>query len=187
MYCKIIDISPSTTTAMRVHPQANGGLGNEKYMNVERYACHDIVCSFTEKVKKFIRELRDVANHVNTRPNSLGRMDKHKINFTQKQLHPSMIGLVDLLESSKDVGQSGMISPWANIDTLLSKNINKYPNIKYDLFKFICDEFNDVSLTFDCDNIVDFNRILDHLAMSAYVNFEYKIPEWNPISDPESE
>jgi hypothetical protein len=124
---------------------------------------------------------------VNTRPNSLGRMDKHKINFTQKQLHPSMIGLVDLLESSKDVGQSGMISPWANIDTLLSKNINKYPNIKYDLFKFICDEFNDVSLTFDCDNIVDFNKILDHLAISAYVNFEYKIPEWNPISDSESE
>ena len=99
-------------------------------------------------------------------PNSLGRMDKHKINFTQKQLHPSMIGMVDLLESSKDVGQSGMISPWANIDTLLS---------------------NDVSLTFDCDNIVDFNRILDNLAMSAYVNFEYKIPEWNPISDSESE
>ena len=161
---------------MGVHPQANGGLGNEKYMNVGRYACHDIVCTFTEKVKKFIRELRDVANRVNTRPNSLGRVDKHKINFVQRQLHPSMMGIVDLLESSKDVGQSGMISPWADTKMLSDTDVNKYPNIKYDLFNFICDEFPDPALTFDCDNIVDYNRMLDKLVVAAYVNFEYTIP-----------
>lgn len=162
---------------MGVHPQANGGLGNEKYMNVGRYACHDIVCTSNETLEKFIRELRDLANHVNTRPNSLGRVDKHKINFVQRQLHPSMMGIVDLLESSKDVGQSGMISPWADTSMLSDTNVNKYPNIKFDLFQFICDEFPDPTLTFDCDNIVDYNRMLDKLVAAAYVNFEYKIPE----------
>lgn len=109
-------------------------------------------------------------------PNSLGRVDKHKINFGHRQLHPSAIGNVDLLDSSKDVGQSGMISPWGSADMLYEADVNKYPNIKYDLFKFICDEFPP-ALTFDCDNIVDYNRLLDRLTAAAYVNFEYKIPE----------
>lgn len=110
-------------------------------------------------------------------PNSLGRIDKHKINLVQRQLHPSMIGLVDLLQSSKDVGQSGMISPWADTAMLFEADVNKYPNIKFDLFQFICSEFGDPVLTFDCDNIVDYNRILDKLVAAAYVNFDYKIPE----------
>lgn len=161
---------------MGVHPQANGGLGNEKYMNIGRYACHDIVCTSNERLEKFIRELRDLANHVNTRPNSLGRVDKHKINFVQRQLHPSMIGNVDMLESSKDVGQSGMISPWGDTTMLSDTDVNKYPNIKYDLFRFIHDEFPEPALTFNCNNIVDYNRILDKLVTSAYISFEYKIP-----------
>ena len=110
-------------------------------------------------------------------PNSLGRIDKHKINLVQRQLHPSMIGLVDLLQSSKDVGQSGMISPWADTAMLFEADVNKYPNIKYDLFNFICQEFPNPALTFDCDNIVDYNRILDKLVAAAYVNFDYAIPE----------
>ena len=138
-----------------------------------------------ESLRKFIRELHSVANYVTKPPNSLGRVDKHKINFGQRQLHPSMIGLVDLLESSKDVGQSGMISPWADISMLSDTNVNKYPNIKFELFNFIRDEYPDIAVTFDCDNIVDYNRILDSLVASVYVNFEYKIPEWIPKTDGE--
>ena len=70
-----------------------------------------------------------------------------------------------------------MISPWADIKMLSDVDVNKYPNVKYDLFKFICDEFPDTALTFDCNNIVDYNRILDKLVEAAYVNFEWKIPE----------
>lgn len=91
-------------------------------------------------------------------------------------MHPSAIGNIDLLDSSKDVGQSGMISPWGDINMLHESDVNKYPNIKYDLFQFICQEFPP-ALTFDCDNIVDYNRLLDKLTAAAYVNFEYKIPE----------
>lgn len=105
-------------------------------------------------------------------PNSLGRLDKHKVGFAQRQLHPSMIGNVDLLDYSKDVGQSGMISPWADIATINNVDINKYPNIKYDLFDFIRHEFPS-DLTFNANNIVEYNRILDKLVMSAYINIDY--------------
>lgn len=116
-------------------------------------------------------------HYVNTSPNSLGRLDKHKIGFNQRQLHPSMIGVVDLLESSKDVGQSGMISPWADLSKMSETNINKYPNIKFELFNFICDEFPNPVLRFNTDNIIDYNNILDKLVMSTYVNLDYKIPD----------
>lgn len=94
-----------------------------------------------------------------------------------------MIGLVDLLQSSKDVGQSGMISPWADTSMLFEADVNKYPNVKYDLFDFICQEFPNPALTFDCNNIVDYNRILDKLVAVAYINFDYKIPDGGTADD----
>lgn len=161
-------------------------LRNEMYMIVGRRTCQDIVWAFmieeiiskeSEKLKKFIRELRGVANHVNTPPNSLGRLDNHKINFVHRQLHPSMIGLVDLLDYSKDVGQSGMISPWADISTISDVDTNKYPNIKYDLFKFIQEEFPNPNVRFNCNDIVSYNRLLDKLVLNTYMNISYHIPE----------
>jgi len=108
-------------------------------------------------------------------PNSLGRIDKHKIGFIHRQLHPSMIGVIDLLEHSKDVGQSGMISPWADISDLANVDINKYPNVKFELFDFIQHEFPNPALQFNAKNIVEFNEILDKLTMSAYINIDYHI------------
>lgn len=145
-------------------------------MNVVKYAWEDIVWTSRETLEKFIRELHDVANHVNTSPNSLGRLDKHKIGFGQRQLHPSMIGIVDLLESSKDVGQSGMISPWADLIDFHETDINKYPNIKFELFNFISDEFPNPALRLNAKDIVEYNQILDKLVASTYVNLDYKIP-----------
>jgi hypothetical protein len=110
-------------------------------------------------------------------PNSLGRLDNHKINFVHRQLHPSMIGLVDLLDYSKDVGQSGMISPWADISTISDVDPNKYPNVKFELFQFIQDEFPDPAIRFNCSNIVEYNRMLDRLVLNAYMNIHYKVPE----------
>lgn len=160
-----------------VHPQANGGHGNERYTNVGRYAYQDIVWSSRENLEKFIRELHGVASHVNTTPNALGRHDKHRISFGHKQLHPSMIGIVDLLYSPKEVGQSGMISPWADLSGMNDTDVNKYPNIKYDLFNFIQQEFGS-DVTFDCDSIEEYNDILDRLVMKTYdlFNIHYTIP-----------
>ena len=80
-----------------------------------------------------------------------------------------------------------MISPWSDTTMLSDVDVNKYPNIKYDLFNFIRDEFSDIALTFDCDNIVDYNRILDRLVEAAYVNFEWKIPETEGLDDYEDD
>lgn len=143
-----------------------------------RYAYQDIVWSSRENLEKFIRELHSVANCVNTTPNALGRHDKHRIGFGHKQLHPSMIGIVDLLYSTKEVGQTGMISPWADLKGMNDTDVNKYPNIKYDLFKFIQQEFG-TDVTFDCNSIDEYNEILDRLVMKTYelFNIHYTIPE----------
>lgn len=86
-----------------------------------------------------------------------------------------MIGVVDLLEHSKDVGQSGMISPWADISNISDVDINKYPNVKFELFDFIQHEFPNPALQFNAKDIVEFNEILDKLTMSAYINIDYHI------------
>lgn len=67
-------------------------------------------------------------------PNSLGKMDENKITRGHRQLHPSMIGYNDMYDYSTDVGQTGMISPWST--KTFTYNINKYPNIKFDLLTF---------------------------------------------------
>lgn len=87
--------------------------------------------------------------------------------------------MFDLIYFPKDVGRSGMISPWADISKMKETDINKYPNVKFKLFEFIQQEFPNKTLRFDCDNIVDYNKILDKLVMSAYMNIEYYLPKEN--------
>ena len=152
-------------------------LRNERQMNVVKHAFEDIVWTFNEKLKQFIRERHGVATHVNTSPNSLGRLDKHKINLTHRQLHPTAIGLIDLHESSKDVGQSGIISPWADLSMLNNADINKYPNIKFKLYEFISQHFPEPALRFNANNIVEFNQILDKMVLSSYIDLDYRIPD----------
>ena len=112
-------------------------------------------------------------------PNSLGRLDTHKINFMHRQLHPSVIGQIDLLDSSKDVGQSGMISPWSETSTVYQisdEDRTKYPNIKYDLYKFICDEFPNPAIRFNVNSLEEYTRLLDHLVRFSYIDLDYKVP-----------
>lgn len=147
---------------------------NEMYAIVVRQAYHDIVWPSSEKLEKFIRELHGFATHVNTAPNSLGRVDKHKVGIAHRQLHPSMIGIVDLLDSTKDVGQTGMISPWADVSVLSERDVNKYSNIKYELFNFIRERFP-MSLRFACNNIEEYNAILDRLVMTSRIDLDYRV------------
>lgn len=142
-------------------------------ISIERYSL-----SIQRKLKKFIRELRELANHVNILPNSLGHNDKHKISLAHKQLSPSMMGKVDLYATSKDVGQTGMISPYANLHEMNHSDVNKYPSIKFELYKFINEEFpNARSVRFDAKDIVEFNLILDDLVTYSYINLNYKVPK----------
>lgn len=110
-------------------------------------------------------------------PNALGRTDQHKVGFGHKQLNPSQIGVIDLFESVKDVGQTCMLSPYADLTILKEYDRNKYPNIKYDLFKFIQDEFRDYSaIYFNCETIEEYNDILDKLCYESTITMDYFIP-----------
>lgn len=104
-------------------------------------------------------------------------MDKHKITFINKQMNPSMIGKQDLVESTKDVGQSGIISPWGDISALTNFNVNKYPNIKFELYKFIDENFPERALRFNARSIEEYNAILDKIACSVYIEMDYHVPE----------
>lgn len=152
--------------------------GNEIQMNVGRYASEDIVWTSGEIPEQFFNaheERHGVANHVNTSPNSLGRLDRHKIGFIHKQMNPSMIGKIDFIESSKDVGQSGTISPYADVSVFSDVNVNKYPNIKFDLYKFIEKEFPTRAVVFGANDIIEYNQILDKMVMSVYMDVDYHI------------
>lgn len=117
-------------------------------------------------------------------PNSLGNSDKHKIKFGHKQLNPSQIGKIDLLEAVKDVGQTNMLSPYADLSDFHNADKNKYPNVKYDLFKFIQEEFSECSaFIFDCDNIEDYNKILDKLCRESTITMDYFIADLVNNSD----
>lgn len=108
-------------------------------------------------------------------PNSLGRMDKNKIKKSHRQLHPSEIGVIDLQEYGKDVGQSGMLSPYADTNILYDTNKNKYPSIKFELYKFIQKHFENPTLTFNCNTVEEYNAILDSLVTHTYLNLDYHI------------
>ena len=84
-----------------------------------------------------------------------------------------MIGIVDLMDSTKDVGQTGIISPWADISVLSECDVNKYPNIKYELFDFIRNNFS-MALRFNCNNIEEYNCILDRLSTFARMDVDYR-------------
>lgn len=90
-------------------------------------------------------------------------------------MNPSMIGIVDFIESSKDVGQSGTISPYADVSVFSDVNVNKYPNIKFDLYKFIEQEFPTRAVVFGANDIIEYNQILDKMVMSVYMDVDYHI------------
>ena len=121
---------------------------------------------------------------MNISPNALGRNDKHKIKFTHKQLHPSEIGKIDLLYSSKDVGQNAMISPYADWSGFNDADPNEAPNIEFDLYQFIEQEFSSKRLTFNAKSVEEYKNILDKLVMSTYIDLNYHPLEID--SDPNS-
>lgn len=148
--------------------------------SLDIHGCYNHLRKKSEKLEKFIRELHGVASHVNTSPNALGRLDNHKINFMHRQLHPSVIGKIDLLDSSKDVGQTGMISPWADVSTIYDINeadLSKYTNIRYDLFDFIRNEFPEPDLVFHVNSEKEYNQVLDKLLMSVRMRLDYGVQE----------
>lgn len=101
-------------------------------------------------------------------PNSLGRQDENKIKLYQRQSHPSYIGNIDLYDCPKDVGQSGMFSPWMKRNSFEEK-YEEYNSVKFDLYKFIEKHFPGYD-RIDVNSIEELNEVLDRLV--TCVNFD---------------
>ena len=95
-------------------------------------------------------------------PNSLGRQDENKIKLYQRQSHPSYIGNIDLYDCPKDVGQSGMFSPWMKRNTFEDK-YEEFDSVKYDLYKFIEMHFPGYD-RIDVNSLEELNEVLDKLV-----------------------
>ena len=115
-------------------------------------------------------------------PNSLGRTAQKKITFSHRQMDPSMIGKIDLIESTKDVGQSFIVSPWGNLDGMMvgetsSKTVDRkcQHNMKYELFDFIRNEFPNPAIQFNAKTPEEFDAVLDKLVMYSQINMHYNI------------
>lgn len=100
-------------------------------------------------------------------PNSLGGQDARRIPIRQRTLHPSMVGWVDLAESSSsDPGQSLSLSPYCDMksmyfDESLYENEMHYKIAKY-LDEYPLDDDHE-ELRIVCDNESEYNNILNAL------------------------
>ena len=100
-------------------------------------------------------------------PQSLGGNDSRRIPIRQRSLHPSMLGKIDLADSSSsDPGQSMALSPWCDMKSLYFDNSLYENEMHYKLSKYLDkypldDEEEEIIIT--CDNEKDFNETLDAL------------------------
>lgn len=96
-------------------------------------------------------------------PNALGNNDSRRISIRQRVLHPTMLGYIDIADtSSSDPGRSGSLSPYCDMKSLyfddslyenemhykISQYLDEYPlDDEYEEFRIVCDsekEYNEV-------------------------------------------
>ena len=100
-------------------------------------------------------------------PNSLGNQDNRRIPIRQRLLHPSMLGYIDIAETSNtDPGQGGSLSPYCDMtsmyfDDSLYENEMHYKISKYFDECLIDDECDEIVIK--CDNETQYNEIVDKL------------------------
>lgn len=124
---------------------------------VLRYAENDSDMDFAMKMKYTAKG-----------PNSLGGKDARRIPIRQRILHPSMLGFIDIADSSNsDPGRSGSLSPFNKMNSMYFDN-SLYENEMHYRINKILDEMPDddpemQEIEIKCDNEEEFNAILDKL------------------------
>lgn len=104
-------------------------------------------------------------------PNALGANDSRRIPIRQRTLHPSMLGWLDLADSSSsDPGQSASLSPYCDMksmyfDESLYENEMHYKISKY-LDEYPLDDDHE-ELRIICDNEREYNNILNALFKAS--------------------
>lgn len=122
---------------------------------VLRYAENDSDMDFNMKTKYTAKG-----------PNAIGNKSERRIPIRQRLLHPSMIGTIDLSESSNsDPGRSGSLSPFNSMKSLYFDD-SLYENEMHYKISKILDEIPDNEhdeLCIKCNNEEEYNSTLDNL------------------------
>ena len=100
-------------------------------------------------------------------PHSLGGNNSNNIGIKYRDLHPSMLGNLDILVcGNSDPGTSGIISPFSKIDGLYFDSSDEPDSVYFDLLKDIEKKMTESGKTFikcDFDNANDYYKMLDVL------------------------
>jgi hypothetical protein len=100
-------------------------------------------------------------------PNSLGANNDRRIPIRQRVLHPSMLGRIDIVDtSSSDPGQSGSLSPYCDMDSLYFDNSLYENEMHYKIAKYLDenplgDDYEELRIV--CDSEEEYNSVLDAL------------------------
>lgn len=100
-------------------------------------------------------------------PNALGANDSRRIPIRQRALHPTMLGYMDIADtSSSDPGQSGSLSPYCDMKSLYFDDSLYENEMHYKIAKYL-DEYplddDSEEVVIKCDNEEQHNSILDAL------------------------
>lgn len=104
-------------------------------------------------------------------PNSLGNNDQRRIPIRQRVLHPSMLGYIDIADTSaSDPGQSGSLSPFCDMKSMYFDD-SLYENEMHFKIAQYLDECplgdDEEELVIRCDNEKEYNEVLDSLYRAS--------------------
>ncbi len=118
-------------------------------------------------------------------PNSLGNKDGRRIPIRQRVLHPSMLGYIDIADTSNsDPGQSGSLSPFCEMDSLYFDNSLYENKMHYKISKYLDeyplgDDYEELRII--CDNELEYNSVLDSLYHASEGKFQMYGVSNNPM------
>lgn len=145
----------------------------KEYMNLFRFP-EDIFVTklYNSGVLRYVETNSDIdmANKfkfTKKGPNALGNNDSRRIPIRQRALHPSMLGYIDIADtSSSDPGQSGSLSPYNDMKSMYFDDSLYENEMHYKIAKYIEEmesSDDEEEIIIKCDNEDQYNATLDAL------------------------
>lgn len=103
--------------------------------------------------------------------NSLGGNDQRRIPIRQRVLHPSMLGYIDIADTSaSDPGQSGSLSPFCDMKSLYFDDSLYENEMHYKISQYLDEcplDDDEEEIVIKCDNEEQYNATLDALFKAS--------------------
>lgn len=118
-------------------------------------------------------------------PNALGANDSRRIPIRQRALHPTMLGYIDIADtSSSDPGQSGSLSPYCDMKSLYFDDSLYENEMHFKIAKYLDEHPLDddhEELCIRCDTEEQYNSILDALFKAGEGKLKISGTSNNPM------